>query len=336
MSRRTKRIILASFLLLLSATVGTIILTWTTPNPLRFRAIECHNASSPGQTFQTWKVRMVVENVSHIPVYLFEAELRKPQPHMKSRKLHPAFAPVPKPIIGPVEFDPQTVPYPHFSTLIPPGQTRECYFYMYPKKDPVGWIQDIDVHYSWISYTASKADHLRARLRKMVPEHWRSHIPRRLYERDITPMDSDSLPPPIMPVLVKAAPVKVTPVIASPTTPSPRHHPSPASNGEASSPLRHEPPPTHPSRQRHYRPLASPSSCAFLYGPPGGPLSTRTTSSHPLTLTFHLGIPPCPIASSWPPSQFSASRSPSLPAISSSPRECVIHCSSAFSAHPCW
>ena len=61
MSRRTKLIILGTFLLLLSATAGAIFLTWTTPSPLRFRAIECRVVSNPGQSDELWRVRMVVE-----------------------------------------------------------------------------------------------------------------------------------------------------------------------------------------------------------------------------------------------------------------------------------
>lgn len=221
MSRRTKLIILGTFLLLLSAAAGAIFLTWTTPSPLRFRAIECRVVSNPGQSDELWKVRMVVENVSHIPVHLFEARVRKPRSHKLSRMLNPASGPGPKAVFATVEFDPRTVPQSRFSIRVSPGQTHECHFYVYHKKGLVQWLQDVDVQYSWISYTASKADYLRARLRKIVPEQWRSRIPSRLFERDITPMDSDALPPTIMPVLVDVTPEKAAPVTAPPTPPSP-------------------------------------------------------------------------------------------------------------------
>ncbi|MEZ0277255.1 MAG: hypothetical protein ACAH88_20250, partial [Roseimicrobium sp.] len=148
-----------------------------------------------------------VENTSHLPIHLLEAQLRRLRLDMVSRKMNPAYTWIPRSAFATLEFDLQGGQKLHSAVLIPPGGSHECFFYVYQKKDPVQWLRDIDVRYSWISGTAAKADYLRVRLRRIVPENWRSHIPSRLYERDITPLDSQSCPPPVTPSLVMASPV---------------------------------------------------------------------------------------------------------------------------------
>lgn len=68
MSRRTKLVIAAIFLLLLAIPVAYVALTWRTPNPLRFQVIRYHD---PLKAEALGKIELRVENTSDLPVHLF-------------------------------------------------------------------------------------------------------------------------------------------------------------------------------------------------------------------------------------------------------------------------
>jgi hypothetical protein len=71
MSRRTKLLITALFLVLLAIPAAYVAVTWRTPNPLRFHIVAYHEPSSPEAWPEYGKLDLMVENTSNLPVHFF-------------------------------------------------------------------------------------------------------------------------------------------------------------------------------------------------------------------------------------------------------------------------
>ncbi|QIF01969.1 hypothetical protein [Roseimicrobium sp. ORNL1] len=163
---RIRHLLLVLFLGLLFIPLAYVALTWSPPNPLRFR-VAGYGYEAPsreGQFRVSGKLNMIVENTSSAPVKLFFAVLTEPG--------NPA-----RGIVDP--FGPHwTVAMPHHPTsmIIPPHTSLPC-FSIVPEDDyPASALEKIELSYHWISTTRAKVSEVREWLFFHAPAFVRPHI----------------------------------------------------------------------------------------------------------------------------------------------------------------
>jgi hypothetical protein len=171
MSRRTKLIITALFLLLLSIPVAYVALTWTTPNPLRFHVIRYQGPLNPDAL---GKMDVRVENTGDLPVHLF--------PGFKFGKTPGG---IPEGGIYPER--------PGFILISPRSSVSfpanvEYHTSQHPSSGEV-----FRMGYSWLSGTTYKVDEVRMWLKTHLPKPLSAMVPHVILANDITTLELPAL-----------------------------------------------------------------------------------------------------------------------------------------------
>ncbi|QIF01970.1 hypothetical protein [Roseimicrobium sp. ORNL1] len=177
MSRRVKLIITALFLVLLAIPTVYVILTWSPPNPLRFRLVGYEDPSRKGQFRDSGKLNMIVENTSSVPVYVVWATMKRAgnpdsvaDPFSQLREVY-----------GPDDSD---------SMIIPPHTSLPCFCPVLQDEYPASAFENIELFYGWMSANRVKASQARIWLFLRVPEFVRPCIPINwpTHDQDTTPL----------------------------------------------------------------------------------------------------------------------------------------------------
>jgi hypothetical protein len=166
MSRRTKLIIAALFLVLLAIPVGYVILTWSTPDPLRFRMVSYEDLSDGASGGYRGKLNLMVENTSSVPVHIHSAIVQKVDPHSVSAS-NP--------------FSTWIVDVPDDGVLlIPPHASRPCHSLGFFGVDSISAFDHTEVFYIWMTGTRHKAwltrrwlgDHVPVFVSRFISSRW--------------------------------------------------------------------------------------------------------------------------------------------------------------------
>ncbi|MEZ0276097.1 MAG: hypothetical protein ACAH88_14410 [Roseimicrobium sp.] len=177
MSRRTKLILAALFLILLAIPAVYVILTWSTPNPLRFRVVGYEEPSRVGQFRDSGKLHMIVENTSGVPVHFEWATLKKG--HNATGTSDP--------------FGGDWSVYGldgRNDMIIPPYSSLPCFSTVPQDEYPASAFENIELFYTWMSGTRAKASEARNWLYLHAPEFVRSYITMDWpsHDQDTTPL----------------------------------------------------------------------------------------------------------------------------------------------------
>ncbi|QIF01954.1 hypothetical protein [Roseimicrobium sp. ORNL1] len=193
MSRRTKLIILALFLVLLAIPAAYVALTWHPQNPLHFHLERIHQASELDHKGGR-RLRIRVENSSHAEIHLFKV-LMEEQGNSPDWVDHSGF-------INAESQREQGIQVQEHAIIIPPRSTIHLTGYLRPELLSSAQQGRIAAHYYWNSQIIRKSE------RGM--RWFNQHSPRMLRNLIFLPE-----------YLVDEAPLESAPGVEIPPTPPP-------------------------------------------------------------------------------------------------------------------
>ncbi|MEZ0275295.1 MAG: hypothetical protein ACAH88_10355 [Roseimicrobium sp.] len=191
MSRRTKLIITAIFLVLLGIPLAHVFWSWRPENPLCFSIVAQTLPSFGHGPFRERVLVVEVRNTSHVPVYLSDAKLLAFNP---SRGRRHVFVELEKFLLGPGStsaydpFKPRLAP-------IPPGGIRRTEVHVPDDAASQFHHTAPTIDYVYFSETKHTAFDLSRWLMEKVPLRFARHVPKPRTDTATIPLEY-SLPSP--------------------------------------------------------------------------------------------------------------------------------------------